>query len=336
MLKKHFSAIYLICALVLALLITGIFILLSGQNPITAYFQIVHTAFFTTYGLSETLVKMIPLAIVAVGISIALKAGLWNIGGEGQFYIGALFATYFILFFHTKYHTLNILFALMLGFIGGAFWSAIPALLRVKLRINEILTTLLLNYVAIYIVDYFVYGPWKGSDNFPFTEVFSANTLLPSLHFGRLHLGLILAVLLVFTIFIVYNYTKTGYELDILGDNTKTAEYGGINVKTYLFWTLTIGGAIAGLAGAVQIMGIEFRLHHQISADYGFTAIVVVWLARNKPIQILIVAFLLAGLITGVEALQIFGLPQAVGHILRGFILMLVLGETYFKRRYNL
>ena len=319
-------------AIVAALTLTGIFISLNGVNPFIAFWQIIRTTIGSPYGLSETIVKSIPLIFTGLAVAVALNSKLWNIGAEGQLYFGALFATWFILKCPALPRTIQIPVLLLFGFLGGAFWAMIPAILKLKFKMNEVISTLLLNYVAINIVDYFVFGSWKGKDNFPYTEQFSMNSRLWQLGFGRVHAGVIIALLLVVIIYFLMKYTKWGYKVKITGSSLKAAKYAGININKTMFTVFLLSGGIAGLAGVSEITGMQFKLHHAISSEYGYTGIIVAWLARSNPFVIVGFAFFISILLIGAEMLQItMGLPAAVGTIMQSLILFSILGSELFK-----
>lgn len=323
---------YTFLAIILALLLGGIFIAFNKVNPFDAYIQIFRSVLGTSYGFSETLVKMIPLILTGLSVAIALNNKIWNIGAEGQLYMGAFFATGFIMFTKPLPYPLEILTIIIIGAIGGAFWALIPALLKVKFKINEVITTLLLNYVALSITDYFVFGPWKGKDNFPYTPEFPANTHFLSLPFGRLHIGIIIAIVLVVIVYILFKYHPWGYEVRLTGSSLDAGRYAGIPINRTIFLVFLLSGAFAGIAGVNQICGTEFKFHHFISSGYGFTGIIVAWLAKSNPFIIIFFAFFLSILLTGTEILQItMGLPASVGTILQGLILFCILASELFR-----
>jgi simple sugar transport system permease protein len=325
-----------LAAIGVALFLSGIFIALNGVNPFAAFAKVFSSAFGSLYGISETLLKSIPLIFTGLAVAIALNSKIWNIGAEGQLYFGAITATAYVMYGPILPAPIMILTLLTLGAIGGAFWAAIPALLKIKFKMNEVISTLLLNYVAMNIADYFLFGAWKGKDNFPYTEEFPDQAKLPQLGFGRVHFGLIIALILVVIIFFVIYHTKTGYKLRLTGSSLKAAKYAGIDIKKMMFGVFLCSGALAGLAGIVQVIGVEYKLHQHISPGYGYTGIIVAWLARSNPFVIVIFAFFLSVLLKGADSLQIaMGLPAAVGIVIQSLILFAILGSELFKN-YNL
>ncbi|ACR79186.1 MULTISPECIES: ABC transporter permease [Kosmotoga] len=309
------------------------------RETLSAYKEMFSWPFGNIYGLYQTLVKMIPLAFVGLGLSFAYRMKIWNIGGEGQLYMGAFAATWGALYLFNGIESkpLMIFLLLVMGAIFGGLWGAIPAFMKAFAKTDEIVVTLMLNYVAIFWVDYLVYGPWKDPKgyNFPITAEFPESARLPALFNGEVHIGIIFVIILAFILQYVYSRTKWGFNSRIVGDNPMAAKYSGIDVKTYTIVSLIISGMIAGMGGAVQMMGIQHRLQHGFSPGYGYTAIIIAWLAKLNPIGVLVAAFLFGGLLVGNEQLQMFfGLPLSLVYIFQGLVLFSLLGgESIFRYR---
>lgn len=319
-------------AIVIALILSGIFIAFNGVNPFQAFWKVLTSAFGSSYGISETIVKSIPLIFTGLSVAVALNSKIWNIGAEGQLFFGAVVATAFVIYGPVLPKPFEMIVIIILGIIGGAAWAFIPAVLKIKFKMNEVISTLLLNYVAINIADYFLFGPWKGKDNFPYTPEFPPSARFEKLGFGRVHSGLLLALLLVVLLFIIIYYTKIGYKLRLTGSSLKAAKYAGININQTMFMVFLISGGIAGLAGVGQISGIEFKLHQHISPGYGYTGIIVAWLAKTNPFIIVIFAFFLSIILKGADSLQIaMHLPASVGMVIQSLILFSILGSELFK-----
>jgi len=216
--------------------------------------------------------------------------------------------------------------------LGGALWALIPAFLKIRFSVNEVITSLLMNYVALNIVDYFVYGPWLGPDNFPKTRIFPVNAQLPQIGFGRLHSGLFLLIIFVILTYVVLKYTPYGFKVRIIGSSAKAGHYAGFNVKRIIFSVFLLSGALAGVAGMIDLCGLQYRLLNTFSADYGYTGIIVAWLSKSNPFIICFFAFFLSVIITGAEIIQIsLGLPASIGTILQALILFSILGAELFK-----
>ncbi|MFO7895883.1 MAG: ABC transporter permease [Candidatus Cloacimonadales bacterium] len=321
-----------LAAIASALILSGIFIALNGVNPFLAFAKVLSSAFGSVYGFSETLLKSIPLIFTGLAVAVALNSKIWNIGAEGQLYFGAIMSTAYVMHGPILPTPIMLLVLFVLGALGGAIWAAIPALLKIKFKMNEVISTLLLNYVAINIADYFLFGPWKGKDKFPYTPEFPIQARLPKIGLGRVHLGLVIALILVVLIYFIINHTKTGYRLRLTGSSLLAAKYAGINIKKMMFFVFLCSGALAGLAGMVQVTGVEYKLHQQISPGYGYTGIIVAWLARSNPFIIVLFAFFLSVLLKGADSLQIaMRLPAAVGVVIQSLILFAILGSELFK-----
>jgi len=325
-----------IASIVAGLLVVGLLILAAGENPLVVYREMARGAFGSGYGRSETLVKMIPLLLTGLGVSVAFRMRLWNIGAEGQFYFGAIFATWVALYGLPGAGSWTIIPAMMVaGVAGGALWAAIPGVLRGYLGVNETITSLMLNYVAILFADWLVYGPWKNpvGYGFPGTETFPAASYLPVWGTSRVHLGLGFGLVAAAVLFVVLNRTRWGYEIGVAGSSERVARYAGMATARNIVVVMIVSGALAGLAGMAEIGGIGHSLQRGLSPGYGYTAIIVAWLGRLNPFGIVLVAFLLAALLAGGEQLQLsLGLPAAIAPMLQGTILFFLLGGEILTR----
>jgi ABC-type uncharacterized transport system permease subunit len=318
-------------SLLLALIVVGVMFIFLGVSPLHAYASILSGAFGSLYSLSETITKAIPLLLAGVGLTLAFRARFWNIGAEGQLLVGAVCATGLVLAFPHWPRVALMPAMLLAGFLGGALWGLVPALLKARWRVDEVITTLMMVYIASNLVKYLVYGPWKGEDmrGFPYTSKFSPAAQIPRLAWSRIHyptllLGLALAV----AIYLLLTRTRWGYEIRVTGENPAAARYAGMSyLKTVLLATLLSGG-LAGLAGVGEVAGIHYRLLNPegVSPGYGFTAIIVAWLARLNPLGAVPASFLLGGLLVGGDAIQVsLGLPSATIFVFNGTILLFVL-----------
>lgn len=323
-------------AFLLALLAGAILLLAVGVNPLTAYRAMAVGALGGQYALGETLVKAIPLMLTGLAVSIAFRIQFWNIGAEGQLALGAFAASGIALFGPVAMPWLpqGLWLPLMLlgGFAAGALWGLIPAALKAHLDVNEIITTLMLNYIAVGWLEYLFYGPWKDPQGFGFpgSAPFPRYTWLPRL-FGRVHGGLLIALLAALLLWFLLSRTRWGYELRLLGENPNAARYAGISIKRYILLVMVLSGGLAGLAGMAEVAGIAHRLQQGVTLGYGFTGIIVAWLARLNPWGVLGVAFALAALLVGGDQLQIsLGLPAAVALVLQGLLFFFVLGGDIF------
>ena len=331
-----------ILSLILALMVGGVLLMLAGANPLETYKAMFEGAFGTKYARSETLVRAMPLMLTGLAVAIAFRIRFWNIGAEGQLVMGAVATAGVALFLFpdsTMPPAALLILMGMAAFLGGALWGLIPAILKAYLQVNEIITTLMLNYVAILLMAYLYTGPWKDKEGFGFPGTasfkdFAALPRLPEqLGAGRVHLGLLVAVAAALIIWVVLSRTKWGYELRVIGENPSAAKYAGINLVRNILLVMIVSGGLAGLAGYGQVAGIAHRLQNGIAVGDGFTAIIIAWLAKLHPLGVLLVAVLFAGLTTGGDQLTItMGLPAAMARVLQGAILFFVLGGDIFVR----
>lgn len=315
-------------------LITGmLFLAAAGFDPFSSIISLVDGAFGTEKRIVETVEYAIPLIITSLGISLAFRMKFWNIGAEGQICMGAFAASYFALF-HANW-PLWLLYPAMIiaALVAGAIWAAIPALFKVKWGTNETLVTLMLNYVALKFIEYLQYSAWKDPQAFGFAKIamFDTRVLLPKV-FG-INIGWIIAAALIVITYYFAVRSKGGYRIQVIGESVETARYAGINVSRTIVATVCMGGALAGLTGMIQATGVERTLNVNLSAGYGYTAIITAWLARLNPVAIGVVCLLFAGLIQGGDYIQTaFNIPNAAAEVFQGLILLFVLGSEFFTR----
>jgi simple sugar transport system permease protein len=314
----------------------AVLLALSGANPFVTYAAMLQGAFGSWYGISEVLVKSIPLMMTGLGVALAFKMRFWNIGAEGQLTLGGVAAAGVALFWSQHLPAWTILpLAIAAGCIAGAIWAGIPALLKAKLNVDETLTTLLLNYVAILYSEHLYYVAWRAPGYNSGTERIPEIAWLPRFA-GRAHVGLFFALVLAFALWFVFKHTRWGFELQIIGSNQRAARYLGIDIARNIVITLLISGAISGLAGVAEVLGLARRLQQGLSVGYGYTAIIVAWMAQLNPLAVLIVAFLMAALLVGGDQIQMkMRLPASVGLVLQGMILIPMLAGMIF-REYDL
>jgi ABC-type uncharacterized transport system permease subunit len=325
-----------VLSILLAFVAGGIVLLASGENPFDVYHAMFSGAFGDKNSFAELLVKMTPLLLTGLGVSVAFRMQLWNIGAEGQFYFGAIFTTWVALFFIPDAPSYVLIPVMMIaGMIGGALWGAIPGVLRAYLGANETITSLLLNYVAILFSDYLVHGPWRDPHGFGFpgTEQFPDAAALPQWGNTRVHIGLIFGFVAALVIWVIMRRTRWGYEVAVMGENAEAARYAGMRTRRTIVAVMMLSGALAGLAGMSEIAGIGHQLQRNLSPGYGYTAIIVAWLGRLNPFGIILVSFLLAALLVGGDQLQMtMGLSSAVAPMLQGTILFFLLGGDVLTR----
>jgi general nucleoside transport system permease protein len=318
---------------VMALLFGAMILLAFGVNPLQAYSVMVKGSIGSSYALSETLVKAIPLMLTGLGVSISFRMLFWNIGAEGQLAMGGIAATFVALFMEQYLPPFLVLPTMIIAaIIAGALWGLIPAALKATIGVNEILTTLMMNYIAILFVEYLYFGPWRDPDGFGFpgTARFPETAWLP-VFTGRVHIGIVFAITGAILIWFILNHTKRGYEIRLIGQNTRAARYTGVNIGRNILVVMLLSGGLAGLAGMAEVSGIAHRLYSGLTSGYGYTAIIIAWLASLNPWGILVVAFLMGGLIVGGDQIQIaLQTPAAVADVLQGAILFFMLGGSIF------
>ena len=329
--SKQNAATIRTIAIILALVVSAFFIMALGHNPVSVYRAMILGSFGNAMRFKDTIKIAIPLVITSLGIMIAFKMKFWNIGAEGQILVGALFASYIALNFGNLPKPLLLIIMVISGTIGGGLWALFPAYLKVKFDTNETIITLMMNYIAIKWVTYLQYGPWRNPEAFGFPEIakFSKNAVLPSL-FG-IHIGWLIALILVIVIHVFIKHSKRGFEITVVGESIETARYAGINVKKVILSSIFISGAICGLVGMIQASAVNQTLNIGISGGYGFTAIITTWLSGLKAIVIVPVSILFAAMIKGGSFIQTsFQIPQAAAVILQSTILFFVLGSEFF------
>ena len=336
---RHIEFLFPLIALGLALIFSGILLWIFGANPLETYAAMAAGAFGQRYHISETILRAIPLMLTGLAVGIAFRMLFWNIGAEGQFAWGVIAATWVALFLPERVGGLPqwafLPAMIVAAFAAGAVWGVIPAFLKTALRVNEIITTLMFNYVALLWMQYLYTGSWKDPEGFGFpgSAQFPEHAWLPRLpiDLGRVHYGLVIALVVAFLLWLVLDRTKWGLEIKVIGKNPLAARYAGMDITRNVLLVMCISGGVAGLAGFSQVAGVAHRMQNGIAVGDGFTAIIVAWLAKLNPWAILLVSILLAGLSTGGDQLQItMGLPAAVSGVLQGSILFFVLGADVF------
>jgi simple sugar transport system permease protein len=325
------AAVIRIVSIISAFLFTSVFISALGHSPINVYFSMVEGAFGSAHRIRDTFTITIPLVVTSIGIMIAFKMKFWNIGAEGQIIVGALAASYLALHYNHLPKMVLLPAMFLAGFVGGGLWALIPAFFKVQFGTNETIFTLMMNYVALKWVTYLQYGPWKdpGSLGFPKIANFTDAAIMPKL-FG-VHVGWIIAIILVIIITIMMNYSKAGYEIAVVGESVDTAKYAGMNVKKVILSALFISGGIAGIVGMMQASAVNQTLSTQVAAGYGYTAIITAWLSGLKAAIIIPVSLLFAIMIKGGSFIQTaYQIPQSAAGILQSVILFFVIGSEFF------
>jgi len=327
------STVRYLLMILFALLMFGLILLISGKDPIQSYKDIFTSTLGSSYGFSEVIVAMIPMLITALAVALPSRVGLINVGGEGQLYIGAAFATFGALTFSNLPGWFLLPLMVLLGMLGGALWAFIPGYLKSIGLVNETITTLLLNSVAPKIIGFLIFGFWHSPMDTVKTANFVAAAKLPSFFGTRIHLGLIFGLILLIIFWLVMKYTRWGLEMRAIGSNPQAAKRNGLPLSKYLVVIMCIGGAIAGLAGMVQVSGFYGTLFLNFSMSLGFMGFMICWLAGGEPLGIILMSFVVAVITTGGNLLQLTrDLPYAVINILLAFTLFIVLARpSFFK-----
>jgi simple sugar transport system permease protein len=339
------DALLPVFATLAALAVGAVMLLLLGANPITAYAALIEGAFGSGNSLAETAAKAVPLLLVGLGICISFRANVINIGGEGQMIIGAIFGTVIGLAMSGAPGWLVIPLALLAGFAGGALWGAIPGALKAYFNVNEILSTVMMNAIAVQLMNFLLRGPMidpsqaELASKIPQTARLLEKFRLPRLMPTRLHLGALLAVLLAILVYILLWRTVLGYRIRAVGQNPNASRYAGINVKRYIVLALLLSGAFSGLAGATQVFGVNYRMITDGSASgftgsAGFNGIVAALFGQLHPIWSIPASILFGALLVGANKMQrVVQVPSALVIALNGLVVVFVVSSEIWSRR---
>ena len=344
-LSAIFDALMPVFATVAALLVGAIFLLILGANPVTAYAALIEGAFGNFNAFAETLVKAIPLLLIGLGTCIAYRGSVTNIGGEGQMIVGALLSTWIGLSFTNLPGWLMIVIAMLAGSLGGALWGGLPGVLKAYFNVNEILSTVMMNAIAVQIMNFMLRGPMidpvqaQAASQIPQTARLEVAYRLPRLAPTRLHIGLFIAIILAVAVYILLWRTSLGYRIRAVGQNQAASKYGGIDVKKHIVLALLLSGAFAGLAGMMQVYGVNYRMITDGSStgftgNAGFNGIVAALFGQLHPIITIPASILFGGLLVGANAMQrVVQVPSALITGLNGLVVVFVVSSEYFRKR---
>ena len=336
-----FPAAVSLGAIVLALILGGIIIAFVGGDPLLSYAHIARASFGDAGVLSDTIVKATPIILAALACSIAFRMKLWNIGAEGQFIMGAFGASAIVLAPVLPVETSRWLFIPVMAIAGmaaGAVWGFIPGYLKAKFNVNEIISTLMMNYIAVAWVNFWIFAVWTEG-GFQMSPKFPETSWLPRLSeyastipFFRgltTHAGLLLGIIAAILLWFIVYRSRWGYEIRLIGDNPRAAEYAGINITRNTIYVMMLSGALAGLGGMSEVSGVVHRLQTSpLAAGYGFTGIIVAWLAKLNPIAIIFVSILFGALILAGREIQPSGVPKMI----QGIILACLIASDFLLR----
>ena len=356
---KWLPAATSIGSVLIAFIVSGIILKIIGGQP----FLVARFFYEATFGswatFSDTMVKATPLIMVGLACAVAFKMKLWNIGAEGQFYIGAFAASLVVLVPFVSPETPKVVvigLMIIMGMLGGAIWGFFPGYLKARFQVNEIITTLMLNYIAVLWNNFWIFDKWSDG-GFQMTPSFEKNAWLPrvtdyareygafidkggglanfmtSIGLDRisgmtLHVGVAFGIVAAVAMWWIFDRSRWGYEIKLIGDNPKAARYAGLNITRNIVLVMMVSGALAGLAGMSEITGVVHRLQERISPGYGFTGIIVAWLAKLNPFAVIIVAILFGALIVAGRELQ----PSGLASLLQGIILFMVISSDVLLR----
>ncbi len=337
-----FNVLLPISGVVVALLISAVMLIILKADPLAAYAAMVTGAAGSVSGITQSLVKATPLLLVGLGICIAFRANVINIGGEGQIIIGALLATWFPLTFHTWPGWLLIPSTLLIGFIGGAAWGFVPGILKARMNVNEILSTIMMNSIAQQLMNLLLHGALMDPSGIAAGTYLAQSARLPQQVWlprlvpqTLLHAGAILAVILAVLVYIFLWRTTIGYRIRAVGLNPDASRYSGINVPLYQALSMTLAGGFAGIAGAIEVIGVQHRLLDGITSGYGFTGIVAALLGSLHPLGLIPASILFGGLLVGAAQMQrTVQVPSSLITAILGLVVLFVSGSALWARRW--
>ncbi|MBD8650491.1 MULTISPECIES: ABC transporter permease [unclassified Rhizobium] len=336
-----FSVLSPLLALVLTLIGGAILFWALGKNPGSALYSFFIEPLLEVWSLHELAVKAAPLILIAVGLSICYRSNNWNIGAEGQFTIGAITGSILPVLYPEWHSPMILPLMLLMGIAGGALYAGIPALLKTRFNTNEILTSLMLVYIAQLFLDWLVRGPWRDPQgyNFPQTKSFQIEAVLPEmLASGRAHWGFAFAIIAAVALWFMMRFMLKGFEVQVLGQSERAGRFAGFSARRMVWFSMLVSGGLAGLAGISEVSGSIGHVQPSISPGYGFTAIIVAFLGRLNPLGIIASGLVLALTYLGGEAAQLsIGISDKVSRVFQGLLLFFVLScDTLIHYRIRL
>ncbi len=334
---KAFSPVV---SVILAVLISSLIIWAFGKDPVAAFSALIRGSFGSMNYIGETFLSAVPLMFTGLAVAYGFRSGLFNIGAEGQLFMGGLAGAYLGVVLGGMSVFIALPAIIIAGALAGAAWAFIPAVLKARVGAHEVITTMMFGYIARYIVSWLVTGPLKAPGPIPQTDLIGAGAVLPrivqvfpALQLGRAHMGLLIAVGCAALMWFILKYTTTGYESRAVGFNPLAAENGGISIASTTVKALCISGALAGLAGVVEVLGVQGRIFDTFSSGFGFTGIAVALLAKNNPIAVIPAAILFGALSAGSSLMQLeANVPIKVVSIIQGLIIFFVATEPFVSK----
>ncbi len=325
--------LYSILAIIMALLVGAVLIKFTGHSVSEAYYYLFFGAFGSSYNFAQTLLKTIPLIFSGLAVAVAFQCGLFNIGGEGQLYWGALATAVTALTFSNLPSIILIPFSLAVGAAAGALWAFVPGLLKAETGAHEVITTIMFNYIGILGTTYLLKNYFKAEGPVDQTDKIPGAARLPEIiPQTRLTWAIFIGIILIIIIYFLLNNTSLGYDLKAVGENNDAAEYGGIKSKKVIIYAMMLSGAVAGLTGSTMVMGVLHRFITNFSPGYGFTGIAVAVLGRNKPFGVLLAALLFGVLESGGMAMQLFAkIPSDLMTVVQGLVILFVSAPAVYQ-----
>ena len=317
-----------VIAVVATMITGGLIFAMLGKPPLLSLWVFFVEPLSSLWSLQELVVKATPLILIGIGLSVAYRANVWNIGAEGQLTAGALAGGMVPILFNSWQSPLTLVTMLALGVLGGMIWALVPALLKVRTGANEILVSLMMVYVAQLLLDWLVRGPWRDPHgfNFPKSVSFEDWQTMPTIGEGRLNIGIVIALVLAVALAVLMRRTIKGYEVRVMGEAPRAGRFAGFSSDRMVIFTFLLSGGLAGLAGVIEVASTVGQLQPNISPGYGFTAIIVAFLGRLDPIGVVVAALMLAVSYLGGEAAQIaLGLSDKAARVFQGVLLFWVL-----------
>lgn len=335
---KFLYLLFPFISVLMSFIILIIVLLVIGVDPVKAMYFLYYGMMGTFYYLCETLIRATPILLISLGLIVAFSTRVWNIGAEGQLYIGGLVAALIALNMGDLPNFITLPVIWLSAGVAGALWALLPAYLKAKYEINEIFTTIMMNYIAIYFTSYMLHGPLRDPlSHFPETPTLPPNTWVPRIFHGyRLHLGTLLALfILAPAIHFLLSKSNIGFKFRLVGSNIETARYAGVNVKKCIIGAMLISGFLAGLAGANEVTGVVFKMRPGISPGYGFTAIAVALLGRLNAFGVVLASIFMGGIINGSYTMhRMAHVPVGVAFFVQGLLIILVITGEIILRKY--
>ena len=324
----------LVCVL-LTLIFCGVIIAASGFNPLEVYVEMFSKSYFSLSGIRKMLAACMPLLFCGLAVALTFKMNLNNIGAEGQYAVGVIAGGAFVMYGPQVEGPLGWLMLAACCFIGGALWALLSALPKAFWNVNESITTLMMNYIALTILTFLCQGPWKmKGQNVAQTARIPKGLELPDIVIGNfnVNLGVIFGIVVAVIMYIVYKYTTAGYRISVIGNNPTAAKYAGIDIKKTILTVMLLSGGLAGLAGYAQYAGVTHRIMEGMPNSAGYTAIVIAFLSRLNPIAVVVVSILFAGLQNGTAYVQAMGVSSRLSYMIQGAMMLFVIAGEFFIR----